>query len=122
MVRRLMNACFNAVAAIPNAKRSIRETRSDPVLERVVDGIVPDGFFKGAVNYRNLGNERGRFCIELDRDGCMPVLRIGAQVVKEVFRNAQRDDVAVQVAMRIRETGPDENVIDHCPRARSRYA
>lgn len=92
-MNRFEDGCFNSVSPIPYAERAVGVPAVHPVSERVADCLVPGGLLKGAMDDRNVGFEDGWFAFQLNVLRRLALGRIVTQVVEEIFRDPQGDDV-----------------------------
>ncbi len=118
MMNRFEDRSFDLVCAIPYSKRSVRVPATHPVAKWVANRLVPDGLLEWPMNYRDVRFEGRRLAFHLQVLRGLTLSRIITQVVEKILRDPQRNNVAEQIIVNIRDNQAGEELVQISARGR----
>lgn len=111
VVGRLVDRRLGRIAAVPDTERAVRETAGAPVMERPGDRVEPTGILERAMDHRCPRAVRRRPDLVFHLLRQRPFVRAIAQVVEQILRLPDRDDVADHVLVHVRQGQVRKQVI-----------
>src|SRR5690625_1091756 len=99
VMHRFVNGCLQLTAAIPHPEAPGAEPAFAQPLERQANGAEMLRLLEGAMKDGLLGPIADRLAELFQPDGCLPVFGVIGQVIIQVLRMRQGDDVAVGILL-----------------------